>query len=171
MKMLKSWVAAAALLALASGPRAALVSLGDGTVKDTNTNLIWLQDWSLYPLSDVWANQMSWADNLTYAGSSDWMLPEIDDFNALFDAYGNLTLVPAFTTAWGNYYWSATEVTPGSLAWNFSIDTRNQLVNNEYVGSFAVAVRRDAVPEPQTLALTLLALVATAAASRRRTRR
>ena len=40
-------MAAAALLALTGAAQAALVNLGDGTVKDTNTNLIWLQDWNV----------------------------------------------------------------------------------------------------------------------------
>ena len=47
VKALKTWVAAAAIVALSGAAQAALVSLGDGTVKDTNTNLIWLQDWNL----------------------------------------------------------------------------------------------------------------------------
>ena len=36
-----------AMVALTGAAQAALVSLGDGTVKDTNTNLIWLQDWTV----------------------------------------------------------------------------------------------------------------------------
>jgi hypothetical protein len=74
------------------------------------------------------------------------------------------------------FYWSGTEYAPApNLAWGF-----NTAYGDQYNGLFkgfpfyAVAVRPGdvtaSVPEPQTLALALLALGATAVARRRRSR-
>ena len=52
MKTLKTIAAAAAMVALTGTAQASLVSLGDGTVKDTNTNLIWLQNWNVNGLAN-----------------------------------------------------------------------------------------------------------------------
>lgn len=173
MKSLKACVAAAAMVALSGTAQAALVSLGDGTVKDTNTNLIWLQNWNVNGLAD-WGTQKNWADNLNFAGSSDWALPSIDEYAVLLASYGNLTLAPEFTNVQSGYYWSGTESTAGSLAWRFNPATGPLGTIPEYGELYAVAVRLGdvtaSVPEPQTLALALLALGATVVARRRRSR-
>ena len=92
MKTLKTWAAAAALLALTGAAQAALVSLGDGTVKDTNTNLIWLQDWNVNGRQN-WATQNAWAETGLdgFAGSNDWHLPSLQQYTDLFGEYGDLT--------------------------------------------------------------------------------
>ena len=173
MSNLKIWAAAAAMVALTGASQAALVSNPDGTVTDTNTNtnLIWLQNWNVNGAQN-WAAQKNWADNLTFASSSEWELPEISEYAALFTAYGNLTLVPQFTNVQSDRYWSGTEFTAGGGAWRFSPDSGGQSVGNQNVRFFAVAVRPGdvaaSVPEPQTLALALLALGATVVARRRR---
>lgn len=68
MFKLKTWVAAAAMVALAGTAQATLVNLGNGTVKDTATNLIWLRDWNVNGQQN-WSTQKAWADNLSFAGS------------------------------------------------------------------------------------------------------
>lgn len=70
MKNLKTCVAAAAMVALSGTAQAELVSLGDGTVKDTNTNLIWLQNWNVNGPKD-WGTQKAWAEGLDFADSTD----------------------------------------------------------------------------------------------------
>lgn len=96
MMKLKTWVAALGLAASAGVSQAALVSLGDGTVKDTNTNLIWLADWSAGPVN-MWAEVNAWAQGLNFAGSSDWVLPSTQQFVDLYAAYGDLTAISQFT--------------------------------------------------------------------------
>jgi hypothetical protein len=179
MRFTKSWVAAAAMVALTGAAQAELVSLGDGTVKDTKTNLIWLQDWNVTGL-ESWGTQKNWANNLNFAGSSDWALPSIGEYDALFAAYGDLTQVPKFTSVQSLDYWSGTEGSVGSdSSWAFSPDDgilslRSQGNDGPPEALYAVAVRPGdvtaSVPEPQTLALTLLALGATVVARRRRSR-
>lgn len=172
MKTLKTLAAAAGMLALTGAAQAALVSLGDGTVKDTNTNLIWLQNWNVNGTAN-WSTQKNWADNLTFAGSSDWKLPEINDYIGLFNDYGTLTTVTAFTNV-QSFYWSGTELVAGSLSWLSDPVNGGQILGPQDLALYAVAVRPGdvtaSVPEPQTLALALLALGATVVARRRRSR-
>ena len=70
-------------------------------------------------------------------------------------------------------YWSGTEYAPDpDRAWYFSTVVGNQNVDFKFSALYAVAVRPGdvaaSVPEPQTLALALLALSATVVARRRR---
>jgi hypothetical protein len=88
--------AAVALVTLSGTAQASLISQGNGTVLDTATNLIWLQDWNVNGQQD-WATQEAWAEHLTFAGSSDWVLPSISDYDTLFSEVGNLNLVSQFT--------------------------------------------------------------------------
>ena len=174
MKLLKSLAATVAMVALSGTAQAALVSLGNGTVRDTNTNLIWLQNWNVNGLAN-WGAQKTWAETTLngFAGSNDWRLPEISEYVALFTAYGNLTQVAAFTDVRSVGYWSGTEYAPNpDLAWVFSTFVGFQNFDVKDSALYAVAVRPGdvaaSVPEPQTLALALLALGAMVVARRRR---
>ena len=78
-----------------------------------------------------------------------------------------------FSNVQSTPYWSGTEYAPNPLnAWYFSTYFGNQAIGSKDSGLFAVAVRPGdvaaSVPEPQTLALVLLALGATMVARRRR---
>lgn len=171
MTNLKTWAAAAAMLAVTGTAQAALVNLGDGTVKDDLTNLIWLQNWAVNGLND-WAAQKAWAESHDFAGSTDWRLPSIDEFVALHGEYGNLSsgALP-FTNVRVFGYWSDTEVVAGDTARLFSPINGTQNVGFQPTELYAVAVRRGdvaaPVPEPQTLALALLALGASVVARKR----
>lgn len=162
MRSVKNWASAAALAALAGTAQAALINQGNGTVLDTTTHLVWLQDWSVNG-GQTWAMQKAWAENLSFAGSSDWVLPGITEYANLFTAYGDLTsnTLPFVNVQTGRY-WSGTEDGPGVVAWYFRPDVGLQRNGDELNGHFAVAVRpadvTAAVPEPQTLLLALLAL-------------
>ena len=178
MFKLKTWLATAAMVALVGTAQATLVNLGNGTVKDTATNLIWLQNWNVNGQQN-WATQKAWADNLSFAGSDAWVLPSISQYTTVFAEVGNLTLVPQFTNvqfAQTNtgpaFYWSGTEDVPGIGAQRFVATSGFALGALETDLLFAVAVRPGdvvaAVPEPQSLALVLLALGAGAVVWRRR---
>ena len=82
----------------------------------------------------------------------------------------NLTL---FSNVQSNVYWSGTEYAPNpDGAWTFRTSIGIQSSDGKNDAFYAVAVRPGdvaaAVPEPQTLALALLALGATVVARRRR---
>ena len=100
------------------------------------------------------------------------MLPSISQYTTLFAEFGNLTLVPQFTKVLHVRYWSGTESHPGTSAWVFDPASGGEVVDVESDQHFAVAVRPGdvaaPVPEPQTLALVLLALSAAVVGRRRR---
>jgi len=179
MRFRKSWAAAAAaaMLALTGAAQAALVPQSNGTVLDTNTNLIWLQDWQVNNTFQDWATQKAWAETTLdgFAGSNDWRLPDIAEFVDLFTAYGDLTLSTLpFVDVQPSAYWSGTEFSPGISAWFFGPASGTNGNGSELARFNAVAVRPGdvtaSVPEPQTLALAILALGATVLARRRRLR-
>ena len=90
--------------------KAALVDNGDGTITDTDTNLMWLQDANYAATTGVYFNYQDeawdWVEQLTYAGYDDWRLPSAYNqdgtgpclgYNCIDSELGNL-----FYTALGN---------------------------------------------------------------------
>lgn len=101
MRKIKTWAAAAAMLALSGAAQSALINRGGGMIYDTTANITWLADMNYavtsgYAASGVapgsmgeiytdgrmgWAAAKSWADNLVYGGFSDWRLPTLNRFD------------------------------------------------------------------------------------------
>jgi len=161
MKLSKTWVAAAAIAALCGTAQAALVNQGNATVLDTNTNLIWLQDWNLNGSASR-STQNAWAAGLTFAGSSDWQLPTRIEFGALFTAYGNLRYAGPFTNVLNNYWAEEDASSPGMAMYFTPTDGANGSGIQSYqVGGTAVRLNvTAAIPEPQTYAMMALGLAA-----------
>jgi hypothetical protein len=100
MGTLKTWVAAAGLVALAGTAQAGLVDRGGGLIYDATRNLTWLADMNYAKTSGhtgpgvnadgtmTWDAASAWASTLVYGGFSDWRLP---------------TLNPADTTCYSNF--------------------------------------------------------------------
>lgn len=178
MKKVKNWAWATALVALAGTAQATLISQGDGTVKDTNTNLLWEQNANHGPFN--WADANTYANTLNLNGTG-WHLAT---FGELLGLYNDLIAAAVCTGAnctgsIGGFtgiqrdYWSSTESAPGIEAVTFRFGDGPQLGGRFENFAFAAwAVRPGdvtaAVPEPQTLALALLALCAAVMAGRRR---
>lgn len=59
------------------------VDNGDGTITDKATGLMWMKDDSGKGLN--WQDAMSYAEGLTYAGHSDWRLPDAKELQSLLD--------------------------------------------------------------------------------------
>ncbi len=89
----------------------------DGTITDTDTGLMWTQ---VPAPAMTWAAALAYAENLVFAGYSDWRLPNIKELQTLTDytltsattannaqASVNRVLFPTATTP-ATAYWSAT---------------------------------------------------------------
>jgi MYXO-CTERM domain-containing protein len=91
MKTLKTYAAAAAMMALASTAQASLINRGNGMIYDTVGNITWLADMNYAKTSGYtgtgvnattgtmkWAAATLWANNLVYGGVRDWRLPTLN---------------------------------------------------------------------------------------------
>ena len=72
-------------LSLSAGAQASpvLTSSGPLTVYDSVQDLTWTKDANLNGSMD-WNTAVAWADNLNYAGYTDWVLPTIDQLTTQF---------------------------------------------------------------------------------------
>jgi hypothetical protein len=102
---------------------------GDGTVTDKNTGLMWMKTDSGKPMT--WEKALAYAENMTYAGYSDWRLPNAKELQYLVDytrspdATGSAAIDPVFqTSAITNeagqkdypFFWSSTTFLTGAVA-------------------------------------------------------
>jgi hypothetical protein len=91
----------------------------DGTVTDKQTGLIWMrcalgQTWSEngckgLPQTYSWRSAVATAESTTFAGQSDWRLPEQEELQSLvenrcYSPFINLTAFPNLTDNW---FWSS----------------------------------------------------------------
>ena len=212
MKAVKTWVAAAAMVALSGAAQAALIDRGGGMIYDTTRNITWLADMNLNGRMS-WDVATAWANNLVYGGFADWRLPTLNPLDAsctgrfrlgfgfnctggelsglfvtdlgnkanesvlnqLGDTAAQIANLALFSNVQSGDYWSGTEYAPNpSVARGFYTFDGFQGLDVKGNALYAVAVRPGdvaaAVPEPQTLAMALLALGATVVARRRRPR-
>lgn len=131
--------------------------MGDGTIRDNTTGLIWLKNASCRDLPGTdaacrttWENAKSAAAALADgmcglrdgSKSGDWRLPTKEEWEAVISQdYDYPSLVntagdaqwsegDAFTGVQSYYYWSSTEYT-GSLAWQAFLPYGVMLYNNK----------------------------------------
>lgn len=102
------------------------VDNGDGTITDNATGLMWQQ--SDDGNSRDWENALSYCENLTYAGHSDWRLPNAKELHSILDytrspqttnspAIDSLFSSTSFNTPNGSpnygYYWTSSPLQDG----------------------------------------------------------
>ena len=61
------------------------IDMGDGTIIDKSTGLMWMQDDSGEGI--VWKDALTYAENSNFAGYSDWRLPNVKELQSIVD-YG-----------------------------------------------------------------------------------
>ncbi len=69
------------------------VNNGNGTITDNATGLMWMQNDN--GTGVLWKDALSYAENLTYAGYSDWRLPDVKELQSIVD----YTRSPATTSS------------------------------------------------------------------------
>jgi len=122
--------------------------VNDGTVTDTFTGLIWEQNPS--DKTKTWEQALAYCEGLSFAGNTDWRLPNINELNSLVDySQYNQTFNPADSPIARNArYWSSTTVAyKKDYAWQVSFDygiVSDAKSNNLYVR----AVRGGQNPTP-----------------------
>ncbi len=81
---------------------------GDGTVTDVDTGLMWVQ--AEVPAAMDWSNALIYAEGLTFAGYTDWRLPNIREMRSLNDekVSNPSASASAFPSNKIARYWSAT---------------------------------------------------------------
>jgi hypothetical protein len=174
MKQLRFLTIVVGLLTTAGSVHASLVNLGDGTVRDTDANLIWLGNWNVNGQAD-WTTQNTWAESLDFAGSTEWSMPTYEQWDHLYAQAGGTWrgLTNHFSNVQYGNYWTGSYV-GSDRAWGRATWSTNQFMYPTYMTFHAVAVRpRETVgqvPEPTSLALCLTALVAVFSVQRRNLR-
>ncbi len=87
-------------------PGALLIAAGDGTVRDTQTQLTWQQGFSPTPLD--WNGAKAYCNGLNLAGVSDWRLPTEAEQQTLIDyGKGDHAVAGAFAGTPAEWFWSA----------------------------------------------------------------
>ncbi len=125
MKHTQNLILSLLLLSFAKISYAELIDNGDGTVSDTGTGLMWLQDVDSLGQMTQPAAKATVAD-LVFATYDDWRLPEIDE---LQDLYASLIATGQFNSApfinleidgYSDWFWSNTASAP--VCWWFCMD-------------------------------------------------
>ena len=209
MKTLKTWVAAAAMMALSGAAYATPVfqgRLADGTASATCTvsgatkcamfynttlDITILNDWNIgkafWSATAAAGSAQALAESAGDAQTdfTGWFLPTgdggsgagaLNQYLSIWRDVGSslVGLQAQFDGVQSGPYYSGTATVAGVTSWTFHAGTGTQRGGRPGIAQNAVAVRPGdvtaSVPEPQTLALALLALGATVVARRRRSR-
>ena len=165
----------AALMTGSLSAQATLIDQGDGTVLDDTLNVLWLKDWNVNGQQDR-DTQVSWADGLVFANSSNWLLPTQGDYLSLFNQFGDLQAQPIFNNVQNALYWASDILLAPTHYYQFQPVTGGIGVDNGSVLKYAVAFRDasipfdvNQVPEPTTAVLLGLGLLGAGFARKRRT--
>jgi hypothetical protein len=112
---------------------------GDGTVTDTSTGLMWQKETTPEDRKN-WEEALSYCENLTLGGHTDWRLPTIKELCSLVDYTRSK---PAINTTYfpdtvASFYWSSTtDASHPNWAWvvHFwsAVDYEYDKGNNSYV--------------------------------------
>ena len=92
---------------------------GDVIVTDTKTGLVWQKT---YKSGKTWQQALDYCENLTYAGYSDWRLPDKNELVSLVN-YEKYDPASDFPDMPSQYFWSSSTMTyfgTPSSAWYVS---------------------------------------------------
>ena len=97
---------------------------GDGTITDNRTGLMWVKDGNSEGCNNggylTWEQALTFCEGLSYAGYSDWRLPNVRELESIVDAGERLPAINTtyFPNTMSSYYWTSTTYVPNtSFAW------------------------------------------------------
>ncbi len=102
MKNLRRFAFGIAFGCLSGMANAGFIDMGDGTIRDTSTNLLWVKDWAASGTGN-WVQQNEWASQ-DFASSSGWRLPTVAEYSSVYSP------TISTTTPWINVrdiYWTS----------------------------------------------------------------
>jgi hypothetical protein len=158
MKIMKSVLIGLLIVGFKANAALILMNAGD-EVLDTNTNKIWMQDFTRSNgRAGTWTAATNWAKSVTYAGNNTWQLSSSAEWDELASAYGDLRLLSEFTNVSSGYYW--TRGTRGYNTWKVRAGQTSSFGDvrgyGDFVGvrnltQFDAATVNATVPEPATI--------------------
>ena len=100
---------------------------GDGTITDNRTGLMWVKDGNSAGCNNgstlIWSDALTFCENLSYAGYTDWRLPNIKELSSIVNSGGYTPMINTtyFSNTKSNYYWTSTTYAGNtSNAWGVS---------------------------------------------------
>lgn len=116
--------------------------LGNGTIKDNYTGLIWQKVTSSSTMT--WEEALAYSKNFTLAGKSDWRIPNIKELHSLNDPSlykpsFNKTYFPNVLS--GNYWSSTTLIQTTTRAWDINLDYGIVSYNDKTAKEYVILVR------------------------------
>ena len=144
MQQLRSsfWILCGLCIVLFASPVwAGYLNNGNGTVTDTSTGLMWQQD---TPNAMTWEQALSYCENSTLAGYTDWRLPTKKELRRLVDysRYNpaiNITYFP--DTVSSLYFASTTYAYNTNYAWGVTFAYGNDYMFDKLSSYYVRAVR------------------------------
>lgn len=125
------------------------VDNGDGTITDNATGLMWAKDGNAAGCNNgntkLWADAIDWAEGLSFAGHSDWRLPNVKELRSIVDFSKKDPCIDTtyFPNTKGDYYWTSTTwnlVTTN--AWNVQFIYGRSRYSDKSTGNFYVRAVR-----------------------------
>ena len=111
---------------------------GDVTMSDKDTGRMWLYNANPCETAKKWHDAVTYCDNLTYAGYSDWRLPDKDIIEAQFSQKSYFSGVQSY------YYWSGTSYAYVTVyAWAVSMDNGHVNTSSKTDYSYVWPVRSE----------------------------
>ena len=127
-------------------PVEAYVDNGDGTIKQSQTGMVWQKTDD--GAKRNWTDAQNYCQNLNLGGKSDWRLPTILELRTLSDfSDANPAIPSALDTHNGSDYWSATEVSdPTYMAWAVHSTDGRDLWKDKTTSHWVRCVSKDPTP-------------------------